>query len=161
MTRALFIVDVQNDFTEGGALGVAGGDAVAVGVSRLLAAHAGDYALIVASRDWHDPESDNGGHFAAEGEEPDYRSTWTVHCVAGTPGAEYHPALDASRIDAGERVVDEAHVIPGAARRRPMLGLLRRGEAHVVVFARRGERHGGLRGRVRHPRPPALRRPAP
>ncbi|GAA5032987.1 isochorismatase family protein [Microbacterium fluvii] len=91
MSRALFIVDVQNDFTEGGALGVAGGDAVAEGISRHLAAHAGDYALIIASRDWHDADGDNGGHFAAG--EPDFVDTWPVHCVAGTTGADYDPAL--------------------------------------------------------------------
>ncbi|SIT69714.1 isochorismatase family protein [Microbacterium sp. RU33B] len=87
MSKALFIVDVQNDFTEGGALGVDGGDAVAEGVTRYLEAHAGEYAVIVASRDWHDPDNDNGGHFA-DGE-PDFVGTWPVHCVAGTAGAEY------------------------------------------------------------------------
>lgn len=90
MTRALLIVDVQNDFTEGGALAVAGGDAVASGVSAFLAAHAGDYGVIVASRDWHDADGDNGGHFAAA---PDFVDTWPVHCVAGTAGAEYDPLL--------------------------------------------------------------------
>jgi len=90
MSKALFIVDVQNDFTEGGALGVTGGDAVAAAISRHLAATAGDYALIVASRDWHAAEGDNGGHFAAE---PDFVDTWPVHCVAGTAGAEYDPGL--------------------------------------------------------------------
>lgn len=91
MTRALFIVDVQNDFTENGALAVAGGDAVAEGISAYLSAHAGDYALIIASRDWHHADSDNGGHFATG--EPDFVDTWPVHCVAGTVGAEYDPAL--------------------------------------------------------------------
>ncbi len=97
MTRALFIVDVQNDFTEGGALAVAGGDAVAAGVSAYLAAHAGDYDVIVASRDWHDPDSDNGGHIALGGE-PDFVDTWPVHCVAATPGADYDPGLDTAAI---------------------------------------------------------------
>lgn len=97
--RALIIVDVQNDFTEGGALGTEGGAAVAADVTRHLEAHGDEYALVVATRDWHDAEGDNGGHFAAEGEEPDFSTTWPVHCVAGTEGAEYHPALDASRID--------------------------------------------------------------
>ena len=90
MTRALLIVDVQNDFTEGGALAVAGGDAVAAAVSELLAERAAEYDVIIASRDWHDPDGDNGGHFAAE---PDYVDTWPVHCVAGTFGAEYDPLL--------------------------------------------------------------------
>ncbi|MDL9981039.1 isochorismatase family protein [Microbacterium sp. ASV49] len=95
MGKALFIVDVQNDFTEGGALGVEGGDAVAEGLTRLLAGHAGDYDLIIASRDWHDGANDNGGHFS---EAPDFVDSWPVHCVAGTPGAEYDPGFDASAV---------------------------------------------------------------
>ncbi|WP_448720888.1 isochorismatase family protein [Microbacterium natoriense] len=90
MSRALLIVDVQNDFTEGGALAVAGGDAVASAVSAFLEAHAADYEVIIASRDWHDAAGDNGGHFAAE---PDYVDSWPVHCVAGSPGADYDPLL--------------------------------------------------------------------
>lgn len=90
MSRALLIVDVQNDFTEGGALAVDGGDAVASAVSAFLAAHATEYDVIIASRDWHDAEGDNSGHF---GEAPDYVDTWPVHCVAGTPGADYDPLL--------------------------------------------------------------------
>ncbi|TFC93350.1 isochorismatase family protein [Cryobacterium sp. TMT3-29-2] len=92
MTRALFIIDVQNDFTEGGALAVKGGSAVAAGVSALLLAHPDAYDVIFASRDWHDPDSDNGGHFATAGE-PDSKDSWPVHGVAGTPGAEYHSSL--------------------------------------------------------------------
>ena len=91
--RALLVVDVQNDFCEGGALAVAGGAAVAHGITDFICSHAEDYAAIVASRDWHDAGSDNGGHFAAEGVEPDFVSTWPVHCVAESPGAHYHPAL--------------------------------------------------------------------
>lgn len=101
MARALLIVDVQNDFTEGGALGVDGGAAVAQGVTGLLRneREAEQYALVVASRDWHDADNDNGGHFAAAGADPDFAGTWPVHCVGGTPGAQYHPALDIDRID--------------------------------------------------------------
>lgn len=95
MTRALFIIDVQNDFTEGGALGVDGGAAVAAAISGYLRAHAGDYAVILASRDWHDADNDNGGHFSAQ---PDLVDSWPAHCVAGTDGAEYHPALDTARV---------------------------------------------------------------
>ena len=97
MGKALFIIDVQNDFTEGGALGVDGGAAVAAGISRYLAAHAADYTIVLASRDWHDSGNDNGGHFATDAE-PDYVETWPVHCVAGTSGAEYHPDLDTSAV---------------------------------------------------------------
>lgn len=88
MSRALLIVDVQNDFTEGGALAVPGGDAVAAAVSAHLASHADDYEVVVASRDWHDADGDNGGHFSAT---PDYTDSWPVHCVAGTAGADYDP----------------------------------------------------------------------
>ena len=95
--RALFVIDVQNDFTEGGALGVEGGAAVAEGITEYLRAHPDSYDLVIASRDWHDGDNDNGGHFAAG--EPDFVQTWPRHCVSGETGAEYHPALDTSLID--------------------------------------------------------------
>jgi nicotinamidase/pyrazinamidase len=98
MARALFIIDVQNDFIEGGALGVEGGTAVANGISKLLAEHDDTYDFVIASRDWHDPEGDNGGHFAQDAE-PDFVTTWPVHCVAGTYGAEYHDELTTRAID--------------------------------------------------------------
>jgi nicotinamidase/pyrazinamidase len=96
--RALFIIDVQNDFTEGGALGVDGGAAVAAHITEYLRTHLSDYDVVFASRDWHDATGDNGGHFAT-GEPPDFVVTWPPHCVAGTSGAEYHPALDTSLVD--------------------------------------------------------------
>ncbi|MGU3292949.1 isochorismatase family protein [Williamsia sp. M5A3_1d] len=96
MVTALLIVDVQNDFTEGGALGVTGGAAVARGVTEYLVD--AEYDVVVASRDWHDADNDNGGHFATTSE-PDFEITWPVHCVAGTPGAEYHPDLVADAVD--------------------------------------------------------------
>jgi nicotinamidase/pyrazinamidase len=96
MTKALFIIDVQNDFTEGGALGVDGGAAVAAGITRLLAEHPDRYDVVFASRDWHDADNDNGGHFHPQ---PDYVDTWPEHCVSGTPGAEYHPALAVDEVD--------------------------------------------------------------
>lgn len=101
MASALLIVDVQNDFTEGGALGVTGGAAVAAGISMLLAEASAreGYDLVVASRDWHEAQGSNGGHFAPAGETPDFSNTWPVHCVQGTEGADYHPALDIDRID--------------------------------------------------------------
>ena len=92
MTRALVIIDVQNDFTEGGALGVAGGAAVAEAISGLLTAHPHSYEHVYASRDWRNAEGGNGGHFAVD-DAPDFVDTWPVHCVAETAGAEYHPAL--------------------------------------------------------------------
>ncbi|MGZ0713040.1 isochorismatase family protein (plasmid) [Coraliomargarita sp. W4R53] len=95
MSKALFVVDVQNDFTEDGALAVTGGDAVAQRISEFLAEHAGAYALVIASRDWHDSDNDNGGHIS---DDPDFVDTWPVHCVAGTEGAEYDPGLDTSTV---------------------------------------------------------------
>ena len=95
MSKALFIVDVQNDFTEGGALGVEGGDAVAERITRFLQAHASEYAVIIASRDWHDGDNNNGGHFSSE---PDFVDSWPPHCVSGTPAAEYDPGLDTTAI---------------------------------------------------------------
>ncbi|WP_374070377.1 isochorismatase family protein, partial [Rathayibacter sp. SD072] len=96
MTTALLIVDVQNDFTEGGALAVAGGARVAEDVSTYLTAHPERYRTVLASRDWHDGGTDNGGHFSSA---PDFVDSWPVHCVAGTPGAEYHPALRTDTVD--------------------------------------------------------------
>jgi nicotinamidase/pyrazinamidase len=98
MTRALLVIDVQNDFTEGGALGVDGGAAVAAGITGYLRAHPDEYDVVFASRDWHHGDDDNGGHFAT-GVAPDFVETWPRHCVAGEPGAEYHPALDTTLVD--------------------------------------------------------------
>jgi nicotinamidase/pyrazinamidase len=98
MTRALFVIDVQRDFTEGGALGVDGGAAVAAGITDYLRAHPDDYDVVFASRDWHHGDDDNGGHFASDAA-PDFVTTWPRHCVAGEPGAEYHPALDTTLVD--------------------------------------------------------------
>lgn len=92
MTRALIVVDVQNDFCEGGSLAVDGGSAVAAAISALLAN--ADYSHVVATRDAH---RDPGAHFASV---PDYVDTWPPHCVVGTVGAEFHPALDTQRIEA-------------------------------------------------------------
>ena len=91
--RALIIVDVQNDFCEGGSLAVAGGAAVARAVSeRLAGAH--DYAHVAATKDFH---IDPGSHFS---DHPDYADSWPPHCVAGTPGAEFYPDLDTSAVEA-------------------------------------------------------------
>lgn len=93
MGRALIVVDVQNDFCEGGALAVAGGADVAHGVTAFLDRAAGSYDVVVATADWHEPLPDsNAGHFAV-GADPDYVTTWPEHCVRGTAGAAYHPAL--------------------------------------------------------------------
>jgi nicotinamidase/pyrazinamidase len=93
-TRALVIVDVQNDFCEGGSLPVGGGGDVAADVTAHLQEHREGYAAVVGTLDWH---VDPGPHFAAE---PDYVDTWPVHCVAGTDGARSHPALATDTVDA-------------------------------------------------------------
>jgi nicotinamidase/pyrazinamidase len=98
MTRALLVIDVQNDFTEGGALGVEDGAAAAEAITAYLEAHPQRYGVVFASRDWHHGDDDNGGHFATDAA-PDFVATWPPHCVGGTPGAEYHPALDTSLVD--------------------------------------------------------------
>jgi len=91
MARALLVVDVQNDFCEGGSLAVVGGAAVARAISDRL--DIGDYDHAVATRDHH---IDPGGHFSKA---PDYIDTWPAHCVAGTPGAELHPDLDRTNLE--------------------------------------------------------------
>ena len=89
--RALIIVDLQNDFCEGGSLGVPGGAAIVGEVSRLLnSPH--DYSAVVATRDRH---IDPGAHFS---DTPDFVASWPPHCRAGTPGAQWHPDFDVSTV---------------------------------------------------------------
>ncbi|MEY4321725.1 MAG: hypothetical protein RL167_453 [Actinomycetota bacterium] len=99
MAKALFIIDVQNDFCEGGSLACAGGAAVAANIASYLESQKSHYDVVIASRDWHDADNTNSGHFAAAGEQPDWVNSWPVHCVAGSAGAEYHSNLDTSKID--------------------------------------------------------------
>ena len=94
MGKALIIVDVQNDFCEGGSLAVAGGAGVAEAISAYMAAHKDEYDHIVATRDFH---LDPGEHFS---DEPDFASSWPPHCVIGTEGADFHPALTLGPIEA-------------------------------------------------------------
>jgi len=100
--RAHILVDLQNDFVPGGALAVRDGDAVIPVANRIQPA----FDLIVASRDWHPRDH---GSFAANhpgkrvGDVIDLNGLpqilWPVHCVENTPGAEFVPGLDTSRID--------------------------------------------------------------
>lgn len=94
MSRALIIVDVQNDFCEGGSLAVSGGADVAGAISEYVDAHHGEFDHIVATQDWH---IDPGAHFS---DAPDFKDSWPPHCVAGTRGAELHPNLDTEYIQA-------------------------------------------------------------
>src|SRR5262249_10395009 len=92
--RALLVVDVQNDFCEGGSLAVAGGAAVAAAITAYLSSPvARPYAHIVATPDHY---VDPGSHYSAH---PDYAAGWPPHCVAGWPGGAFHPDLDTSRFE--------------------------------------------------------------
>ena len=100
MKRALIVVDVQNDFCEGGSLAVHGGAAVAHRIGELLHhwtekdPKAPDYAVAVATRDHH---VDPGDHFS---DDPDFDHSWPPHCVVGTDGEAFHPNLDPQPFDA-------------------------------------------------------------
>jgi nicotinamidase/pyrazinamidase len=100
MARALIVVDVQNDFCEGGSLPVPGGAEVAFRINGLVhhwleaAPHEREYAAVVATRDHH---IDPGDHFS---DDPDFVDTWPAHCVVGTEGAAFHPNLDPQPFDA-------------------------------------------------------------
>jgi nicotinamidase/pyrazinamidase len=100
MAKALIVVDVQNDFCEGGSLAVNGGAEVAFRIGRLLRAwQEADpddraYDVVVATQDHH---ISPGDHFA---DQPDFERSWPAHCVAGTDGAAFHPNLDPQPFDA-------------------------------------------------------------
>jgi nicotinamidase/pyrazinamidase len=98
MRRALIVVDVQNDFCEGGSLAVAGGSDVAAAVTELIGQAPACYRHVVATRDHH---IDPGAHFS---DHPDYVDSWPPHCVAGTEGVGFHPnfapAVASGAIDA-------------------------------------------------------------
>ncbi len=94
MSRALVIVDVQNDFCEGGNLPVIGGADIAIGINAFLEAQADAYTEVVATRDRH---VDPGAHFS---ETPDFVESWPRHCEVGTEGADFHTQLETGDIDA-------------------------------------------------------------
>ena len=154
--RALLIVDVQNDFCEGGSLEVVGGQSVARAISEYPAITPRDYDHIVATKDFH---IDPGEHFS---DHPDFAASWPPHCVVGTAGADFHPEFDHSAVEAvftkgryaaaysGFEGTDEAGT--------PLADWLRqRGvdEVDIVGIATdycvRGHRHRRGRRRFRHP----------
>ena len=100
MKRALIVVDVQNDFCEGGSLAVAGGARVASDIAELVhrwwsrVPDAPDYAHVVATKDHH---IDPGEHWSPD---PDFSESWPVHCKVGTDGEAFHPNLDPQPFDA-------------------------------------------------------------
>lgn len=97
---ALIVIDVQNDFCEGGSLAVNGGADVAYAIAEVLKRwHEADpgereYDHVIATRDHH---IDPGGHFS---DHPDYVTSWPRHCVADSDGAAFHPNLDPQPFDA-------------------------------------------------------------
>lgn len=101
--NALLIVDVQNDFLPGGALAVPGGDRILPVIARLQPR----FEVVVATQDWHPPSHGSfavhhPGHRVGDIVELDGlpQILWPVHCVQGTPGAEFAPGLDRTRIEA-------------------------------------------------------------
>jgi nicotinamidase/pyrazinamidase len=138
MKRALIVVDVQNDFCEGGSLAVAGGAEVAFRVGEMLHhwtqqdPKAPDYAVAVATRDHH---VDPGEHFS---DTPDFDRSWPPHCVVGTDGEAFHPNLDPQPFDAvflkGERAAAYSGFEGRAADGSPLADWLRGREiTHVDV----------------------------
>ncbi len=106
--KALIIVDVQNDFCEGGTLGVIGGRDVAKNVSSYIERFSDEYTMIVGTRDFHEADNDNGGHFATPPAEPDFMDTWPIHCVQGTEGVEYADVRISQGVD--------VHIVKGMGR---------------------------------------------
>lgn len=88
MKRALVIVDVQNDFCEGGSMPVTGGIDVAGRISEYVLANRGAYAVIAATADWH---VDPGEHWSSD---PDFTDSWPVHCEVGTIGSQFRGELE-------------------------------------------------------------------
>ena len=84
---AFIVVDPQPDFFEGGALPVAGATATTTRIAEYLRTHGEYYALRIVTQDWH---LDPGNHWS---QQPDFVTTWPVHCVAHSDGARIHPAL--------------------------------------------------------------------
>ena len=94
--EALVVIDVQNDFCPGGALAVPGGDDIVFGINALM----DEFPAVILTQDWHPT-----GHSSFATSHPDrqpYDSVempygpqvlWPDHCIQGTPGAEFHPAL--------------------------------------------------------------------
>ncbi len=131
MRNALLVVDVQNDFVEGGALPVTGGQQVASMVARHIRHFKQEYSFVVATRDYHE---DPAGHFS---DHPDFVNTWPPHCIIGTPGAALCPPIsNLVREKLVATVVDKGRHAPAYsgfegidARGHPLLDVLR--EARV------------------------------
>lgn len=91
--RALVIVDAQNDFTEGGALGVDGATRAFQVTADHLRQHAGEYEVVVTTQDWH---IDPGDHWSTS---PDFVNTWPRHCPADEAGSALNPIIAEALVD--------------------------------------------------------------
>ena len=142
--RTLLVVDVQEDFCEGGSLAVEGGREVARRVAELLPS----YDLVVASTDWH---VDPGDHFSPA---PDYAASWPPHCVVGTPGSRLQAPLTedlfAGVVRKGEHAAAYS-AFDGTVGGTPLAGLARRARGAGARPVRHRDRP--LRTRHRAGRP--------
>lgn len=101
MSHALLVIDVQNDFCPGGALAVAGGDAIVSNINTLM----GDFQAVILTQDWHPAghSSFASTHDAAPMSMMDMpygpQVLWPDHCIQGSVGAAFHENLHADRAD--------------------------------------------------------------
>ena len=102
MSKALIVIDVQNDFCPGGALAVPGGDEIVSDINALMA----DFDAVILTQDWHPAghssfASSHAGKAPYDMVEMPYgpQVLWPDHCVKGTDGAEFHKDLNANRAD--------------------------------------------------------------
>lgn len=101
MTRALLVIDVQNDFCPGGALAVSGGDEIVTGINEIMS----DFAAVILTQDWHPAghssfASTHGAQPMSVTEMPyGPQVLWPDHCVQGSHGAEFHSDLNQNRAD--------------------------------------------------------------
>lgn len=99
MSKALVVVDVQRDFCEGGSLAVEGGKQAAKDIDRLISESkisGKAYAFYLATKDFHNPNSDNHGHIS---DNPDYVNTWPAHCVSSGSGSFFQSPLTSYLFD--------------------------------------------------------------
>ncbi len=106
MKQVLIVVDVQNDFVEGGSLACEGGKKVAADVREFILENRDDYTSIISTQDWHKENHDNGGHIS---DEPDFVDSWPAHCIANTDGAKLAEPLQNSDFN---YQVKKGHGIP-------------------------------------------------
>lgn len=130
--KALIVVDVQYDFCEGGALAVAGGNALAKILGELMPELRKEYDMVVFTQDWH---MDPGDHFS---DDPDFIDSWPKHCVAGTKGAELHESIGH---ELGDWVIQKGHYDAGYSgfsnsTMHSALKLMNIDEVHVCGIAR-------------------------